>query len=50
MRTCTADVTGDRLEQGLADLGLVTEPLDVSRYDYLRTHIDDRWGILMRPD
>ncbi len=50
MRTCTADVTGDRLEQGLADLGLVTEPLDVSRYDYLRTHIDDRWGILMRSD
>ena len=27
MRTCTADVTGDRLEQGLADLGLVTETI-----------------------
>ncbi|WP_278814731.1 LysR family transcriptional regulator [Bifidobacterium pullorum] len=50
VRTCTADVTGDRLEQGLADLGLVTEPLDVSKYDYLRTHIDDRWGVLMRAD
>lgn len=50
VRSCTADLTGNRLEQGLADLGLVTEPLDVSKYDYLRTHISDQWGIVMRTD
>lgn len=50
VRSCTADVTGDRLEQGIADLGLVTEPLDVNKYDYLRTHITDQWSILMRSD
>lgn len=50
VRSCTADVTGDRLEQGISDLGLVTEPLDVSKYDYLRTHVVDRWSILMRDD
>lgn len=50
IRSSTADVTGDRLERGLADLGLVAEPLDVSAYDYLRTQIIDQWGVLMRVD
>lgn len=50
IRTMTADVAQERLEQGLLDFGLLVDPVDVSRYGYIRTHVTDRWGILMRPD
>ncbi|OZG69412.1 LysR family transcriptional regulator [Bifidobacterium eulemuris] len=50
IRTLTADLTQERLEQGLLDLGLMSEPVAVDRYDYVRTHVTDRWGILMRND
>ena len=50
MRTCTADVTATVWNKVWPIWDWSTEPLDVSRYDYLRTHIDDRWGILMRSD
>ena len=50
IRTLTADLTQERLEQGLLDLGLMSEPVAVDRYDYVRTHVTDRWGMLVRAD
>lgn len=50
IRTLTADMTQERLEQGLLDLGLMSEPVAVDRYDYVRTHVTDRWGMLVRAD
>lgn len=43
------DVT-ERLDKGLLDFGLLIEPTDVSRYDYIRLPVADRWGVLMRRD
>lgn len=40
----------ERLDKGLADFGLLIEPYDVARYDYLRLPTLDRWGVLMRRD
>ncbi|MBT1176035.1 LysR family transcriptional regulator [Bifidobacterium callimiconis] len=43
----TSDVIQDRIEQGLMDFGLLTEPIDVSQYEYFRPDIPDHWGILV---
>ena len=40
----------ERLDKGLVDFGLLIEPYDVTKYDYLRLPTLDRWGVLMRPD
>lgn len=50
IRTVTADVAQDQLEQGLLDFGLLSGPVTVSRYEYVRTHVPDRWGMLIRAD
>lgn len=45
----TTDVTDD-LDKGLIDFGLLFEPVDKSRYNYLRLPFQDTYGILMRRD
>ena len=42
-----ADHVKERLDAGLLDLGLLIEPGDIAKYDFLRLGIDDRCGILM---
>lgn len=44
--TATADDVKDRMEQGILDMGLLTEPVDISKYDFLRMKKKERWGIL----
>ncbi|WP_027178485.1 LysR family transcriptional regulator [Maridesulfovibrio bastinii] len=45
-----ADDVTEQLDREGADFGLVIEPADVSRYDYMRLPAVDRWGVLMRKD
>ena len=45
-----ADNIRDRLEKGLVDVGLLLEPVDTSRYDFVRLSQKEAWGILMRDD
>ncbi|MBT1181934.1 LysR family transcriptional regulator [Bifidobacterium sp. CP2] len=45
----TADVIQDQLEQGLMDFGLLADPVDTERYEYLRTGISDHWAAMV-PD
>lgn len=40
----------ERLDKGLIDFGIFIEPVDLSKYDYLRLPLTDTWGILMRKD
>ena len=40
----------ERLDSGLVDFGVFIEPADLSRYDYIRLPVRDRWGVLMRKD
>lgn len=40
----------ERLDKGLVDFGVLIEPYDVSKYDYLRLPVMDVWGVLMRSD
>lgn len=42
-----ADNIKERIEQGLLDIGLVPEPVNLERYDYARTPVRERWGALL---
>ena len=44
-----ADVT-ERLDKGLLDFGLLIQPADLSKYDYLHLPAKDTWGVIMRKD
>ena len=48
--SATADDIKDRLEKGLLDLGLLAEPVEIGRYDFIRMPKRDIWGALVRSD
>ncbi len=39
-----------RLDKGLIDFGLLIEPADITKYNFIKLPAFDRWGILMRCD
>ena len=45
----TADVT-EQLDKGLLDFGLLFDPIDKSRFDFISLPVRDIWGVLMRRD
>lgn len=45
-----ADYIMDRMDKGLIDVGLLLEPVDTSKYDYVRLSQKETWGVLMRKD
>lgn len=40
----------ERLDRGCLDFGILLEPGDLKRYDYMRLPVTDVWGALMRKD
>ena len=48
--SATADDLKDRMEKGLLDICLFTEPVDISKYEFLRLHEKEVWGVLVRKD
>lgn len=45
-----ADDVVDKLDKGLLDFGVLIEPADMAKYDFLPIPAKDTWGILMRKD
>lgn len=45
-----ADFVKERLEKGLLDLGILIEPTNLSKYEYLRLPDKERWGVLVPKD
>lgn len=43
------DVT-ERLDKGLLDFGILIQPADISKYDYIGIPAKDVWGVIMRKD
>ena len=43
------DVT-ERLDKGLLDFGLLIQPTDITKYDYLSLPAKDTWGVILRRD
>ena len=50
LHTGTADHVKERLEHGLLDFGILLEPVDVEKFDYLRLPAKETWGLLMSAD
>lgn len=48
--TATADLVREQMDKGLVDLGLLLEPIDMEKYDFIRMPVQERWVALMRPD
>ncbi|HIU77795.1 MAG TPA: LysR family transcriptional regulator [Candidatus Pelethocola excrementipullorum] len=46
----TADSIKDKIEKGLLDLGLLLEPVDNNKYEFLRLSQKETWGVLLRKD
>lgn len=38
------------MEKGLIDIGILLEPIDIEKFDFIRLKQKERWGVLMRPD
>ncbi len=45
----TTDVT-EQLDKGLIDFGLLFNPIDKSKYDFITLPVRDTWGVLMSTD
>jgi DNA-binding transcriptional LysR family regulator len=48
--TANADDVKERLENGTLDFGLLMEPVEISRYNFVRMPLQERWSVLMRRD
>lgn len=48
--TAIADDVKERLENGVLDMGLLLEPVEISGYHYLRMPLKEKWYVLMRKD
>lgn len=42
-----ADSIVERLDSGLSDIGLLLEPVDTTKYEFLRFDRNERWGVLV---
>ena len=48
--TAIADDVKERLENGTLDMGLLLEPVEISRYHFIRMPVKEKWHVLMRKD
>lgn len=48
--TATADHVKDRMDRGLIDIGLLLEPINMDKYDFIRLNQKERWVVSMHPD
>ncbi|MCD8069096.1 MAG: LysR family transcriptional regulator substrate-binding protein [Lachnospiraceae bacterium] len=48
--TANADLVKEQMRQGLIDIGILLEPIDIEKFDFLRLEHQERWVLLMRPD
>lgn len=40
----------EKIDKGIIDIGLLTEPVEINKYEYVKLPQLDRWGILVRKD
>lgn len=48
--TANADVVKEQMEKGLVDVGILLEPVDMEKFDFIRLTKKERWVVLMRPE
>lgn len=45
-----ADDVSERIDNGLLDFGVLIEPADIKKYDFIKLPAKEQWGMLMRKD
>ncbi len=45
-----ADDIKERIEKGILDMGLLTEPVNIGKYEFTRLPLKETWGVLVRED
>ena len=48
--TANADDVKEKIENGTVDVGVLSEPVDISKFNFIRMNKKERWGILTRND
>ncbi len=48
--TADGDDIRDKLDAGTIDIGILVEPIETAKYDFIRLPIMESWGVLMRGD
>lgn len=48
--TANADYVKDQMDKGLIDIGVLLEPVDMTKFDFIRLPQKERWVVLMRAD
>ena len=48
--SATADHVKEQMDRGPVDIGLLLEPIDIEKYDFIRLDMKERWIVVMRPD
>ena len=45
-----SDNIKDQIERGSLDIGLLLEPVDIEKYDFIRFPVKEEWGVLVREE
>lgn len=45
-----ADDIKERIEKGTVDMGMLVEPVNIGRYEFLRLPYKEKWGVFVRKD
>lgn len=48
--TGNADLVKEQMEKGLIDIGVLLEPVDIQKFEFIRLKEKERWVVLMSPD
>lgn len=48
--TANADDIKEKIDEGLIDIGLLLEPVNIEKYEYIRLQTKEVWGAVMRAD
>ena len=48
--TATADHVKERMDRGVTDIGLLLEPINKEKYDYINLNRREQWVVVMPPD
>lgn len=48
--SAAADLVKEQLDKGLLDIGLLLEPVDMEKYEFIRLDMKEKWVVLMRPE
>ena len=43
-------MSNEQIERGLLDIGLMSEPIDIRKYEFISMPVKEEWGAFVRED